>query len=95
MPALYDTVYLVGTPAGEEGTASEGMLTDLNYDLSDRVYWRVTNAVVIGGISGGTATDTDGRFIGVPARGSKNTTQQGLLIPLSAVTELVKGYAVN
>lgn len=91
-PELYDTVYLVGAPAGEAGTASEGMVTDLTYRFLDRTWWRVTNGVIMAGISGGTATNADGQLIGVPARGSKATSQQGLLIPLSYINEIARGY---
>jgi S1-C subfamily serine protease len=92
-PALYDTVYLVGAPDGEIATASEAMITSLDIPIEGQAMYRVTNGVMMGGISGGTATNTRGELVGVPARASKNTTQQGLLISLSDVTAFVRGYA--
>jgi serine protease Do len=98
-PALYDTVYVLGAPNGEVGSASEGMVTRLSYalepdpdgGLSQRFY-RVTNAFMMPGISGGTATNTNGELIGVPVRAPKETTQQGLLVAWPDVVSFVRGY---
>jgi hypothetical protein len=92
-PALYDTVYLVGAPDGEIATASEAMITSLDVPIEGQTMYRVTNGVMMGGISGGTATNTLGELVGVPARASRHTTQQGLLISLSDVTAFARGYA--
>jgi S1-C subfamily serine protease len=94
-PLLYDTVYLVGAPDGEIASASEAMITSMDVKLgngSAQEFYRVTNGVMMGGISGGTATNTHGELIGVPVRASQHTPQQGLLISLSDVTAFVKGY---
>jgi S1-C subfamily serine protease len=91
-PALYDTVYLVGAPDGEIATASEAMITSLDVMLLKQRFFRVTNGLMMGGISGGTATNTLGELVGVPARASQHTTQQGLLITLSDVTAFARGY---
>lgn len=91
-PQLYDTVYLVGAPDAEEGSASEGMITEIDYLLANLPFYRVTNAVVMPGISGGTAVNTQGQLVGVPARGSSKTSQQGLLIPLPALVKFAEGY---
>lgn len=92
-PALYDPVYVVGVPDGEPWTASEGILTLLDYPVEGHSMYRVTNALLQPGISGGTATNAHGELIGVPARVSQHTTQQGVLVPLRDVVALVKGYA--
>lgn len=86
-PEIYDTVYAVGAPFTEPGTASEGIITSLAYEEQGRLYYRTTNAFIAGGISGGTATNTDGDLIGVPAMGLRTTTQYGLLVPRAAVTK--------
>jgi len=98
-PALYDTVYVLGAPDGQDGSASEGMVTRLSYALepdSDdgmaQRFYRVTNAFMMPGISGGTATNTNGELIGVPVRAPKNTTQQGLLVAWPDVVPFVRGY---
>ncbi len=92
-PELYDTVYLFGAPKGQQGTASEGIVTDLKYVLSKHPpFFRVTNAFVDHGISGGTATNTAGEFVGVPARGMADTTQFGLLVPRALVVKDFAGY---
>jgi S1-C subfamily serine protease len=92
-PALYDAVYVVGAPNGQAWTASEGMLTLLDYGLEGQLMYRVTNALMQPGVSGGTATNDRGELIGVPARASASTPQQGLLIRLAEITSFVKGYA--
>jgi hypothetical protein len=91
-PALYDTVYLVGAPDGDIASASEAMITSLDVPIEGQTMYRVTNGLMMGGISGGTATNTSGELVGVPARASRHTTQQGLLISLSDVTAFVRGY---
>ncbi len=93
-PELYDTVYLFGAPQGQQGTASEGIVTDLKYKLSKLPpFFRVTNAFVDHGISGGTATNTEGELVGVPARGMDGTPQFGLLVPRTLVLMAIAGYA--
>lgn len=91
-PRMYETVYLFGAPEGETGTASEGIITDTDYEYDGSWFYRVTNAFVAGGISGGTATNLAGEFVGVPARGMVSTTQFGLLIPKATVTKAFGGY---
>jgi S1-C subfamily serine protease len=56
-------------------------------------FYRVTNAFMMPGISGGTATNTNGELIGVPVRAPKNTTQQGLLVAWPDVVPFVRGFA--
>jgi len=97
-PALYDTVYVLGAPDGQDGSASEGMVTRLSYAIDDgehdeQRFYRITNAFMMPGISGGTATNTNGELIGVPVRAPKNTTQQGLLVAWPDVVPFVKGFA--
>jgi len=94
-PALYDTVYVLGAPDGQDGSASEGMVTRLSYAMDDgneQRFYRVTNAFMMPGISGGTATNTNGELIGVPVRAPKNTTQQGLLVAWPDVVPFIRGY---
>jgi S1-C subfamily serine protease len=96
-PSLYDTVYVLGAPDGESGSASEGMVTKLSFAIEDgehaeQRFYRVTNAFMLPGISGGTATNTEGELIGVPVRAAKGTPQQGLLVAWPDVKEFTKEY---
>lgn len=93
LPELYDTVYLIGAPDGEIASASEAMVTSLDYGVGGQMMYRVTNGLMQPGISGGTATNTRGELIGVPARASKSTPQQGLLVGLKDIRAFVGRYA--
>lgn len=89
-PKLYDPVYILGAPVHLDGTASEGMLTNLDFEFDGQVFWAVANAVMMPGISGGTAVDTQGRLIGVPARARRDMSF-GLLIPRPDLEDFLSG----
>lgn len=93
-PELYDTVYLVGAPDGEVGSASEALITSLDYPVDKVTMYRVTDGLMMEGISGGTATNVQGELIGVPARRHAHTTQQGALVPWGDVKAFLRTSAV-
>ena len=91
-PQPYETVYAVGAPHTLPGTASEGIVADAHYELDKTWFYRITNAYIDSGISGGTATNVDGEFIGVPAQRFTFSTQVGLLVPRALVLEAFGPY---
>lgn len=77
---LGDRVHLFAFPAigGDALTYTEGVVSGFRYeDRADQPDWIMTDAVMSGGSSGGTAVDAAGRLIGVPTQGSKLDCRPG------------------
>ncbi|HEU0113980.1 MAG TPA: serine protease, partial [Thermomicrobiales bacterium] len=77
---LGDRVHLFAFPAigGDALTYTEGVVSGFRYDdRADQPNWIMTDAVMSGGSSGGTAVDAAGRLIGVPTQGSKLDCRPG------------------
>lgn len=67
---VFDDLYVVGCPLGENPLPTRGMLTSLNVEFSNREYW-MTSAPVVTGNSGGGCFKLDKKtnkfiLVGIP-----------------------------
>lgn len=58
-------VYALGSPSGQELTLSDGIISSLRQDASDRIEMIQTSAPISPGSSGGGLFDSDGRLLGL------------------------------
>jgi S1-C subfamily serine protease len=90
IPDLYSRVYVIASPGGEYGHVSEGFLTSKD----DIFFYRITNAFVAPGASGGTVTTGRGELICVPARIHMDHPIVSDCINLPAIRVFLKGYKI-
>lgn len=97
-PERGEKVYVVGNPMGSlYSTVHTGIVSSVqrSYDqigFDDRSKQRLTqiSAGVIGGNSGGSVYNTNGKFVGVPVLAHRANETLGFSVPLDVVKEFLK-----
>jgi serine protease Do len=81
-------VYALGNPKGLELTLSNGLVSALRHDGSQRLAMIQTSAPISHGSSGGGLFDTDGRLIGITSSGIDAGQNLNFALPVEYIREL-------
>ena len=87
-----DKVYTIGSPIGIKNTISDGLISELSYDLDGRIDEIQISAPISPGSSGGVLLDSNYKAIGVTSSGYSSESIQNInfAIPIRKVEELYK-----
>jgi S1-C subfamily serine protease len=97
---LYGRLYMMGSPDGIYGSATQGFLIRKDFitpvkvegKLVTHTFWLVEGAMLVPGISGGTGVDKHGDLQCVPAAGG--IPQIGMCVGLADIKNFLKGISL-
>jgi len=81
-------IYTIGTPRGLEQSLSDGLISSLRKDASQRLVFIQITAPISHGSSGGGLFDEDGRLIGITSAGFSDGQNLNLAIPINWLRDL-------
>ncbi|MHB9108185.1 MAG: S1C family serine protease [Armatimonadota bacterium] len=87
-------VVAIGAPLGQSQSVTRGIISNLDVEVQGQRYLQ-TDAALNPGNSGGPLLDDRGRVIGVCTAILKNAQNVGLVIPVSAVLEMLEGQRIS
>jgi S1-C subfamily serine protease len=88
-------IYTLGNPVGLELTLSDGLVSALRKDATQRLRYIQISAPISHGSSGGGLFDKDGKLVGITSAGVEGGQNLNLAIPIAWVKELPVRSAVT